>query len=82
MIPGLLHELVDDLRCVSADIDADVGHGMYRERVNACCLGPGAGDLESISRQRAQKALGHLAAGRIVRAEKEDSLLVHAALPM
>ena len=63
-----------------AEIDAGLCHGADGERVHARDLGSGAGDLEPVSRQRAEKALGHLAAGRVVRAEKEDSLLVHAGL--
>src|SRR6185503_13480446 len=81
VVPRLLHELVDDLRRVAAEIDADVGHGSSRERMNTRGLRPRARRLEPIARQRAKKTFGHLTPGGVVRAEEEDSLLVHIALP-
>src|SRR5262249_36429638 len=82
IVPRLLRECVDELRRVPAEIDAGLGHGSHRERMNTCGLSSGARDLEAVCRQRAEKSLGHLTPCGVVRTEEEDSLLVHAAVSM
>lgn len=57
---------------VGRDIDADFRHGTDREHIHAMRIGPGGIRVEAISAKGAGKSLGHLAATRIARAQKED----------
>jgi hypothetical protein len=69
-----------------ADVDADLGHGSDRERVQRPSLMASAHDLEPTLADGTQITLGHLAARRIVRAEEEDSrrlcVVVHLSCPV
>jgi len=78
VIASLIHEPLDGLRVLPADIDADLGHRLCRERTHLSRLRARALDIEAVAGQRAQKSLGHLAPGRVVRADEEDSRLAHS----
>src|SRR6185369_3709946 len=78
VVPGLAEEPVEGLGGVPLQIDADLAHGLDGERVHARGLRARARHLEAVARLGAEEALRHLAAGGVVSAEEEDTLLVHA----
>ena len=62
---------------MAAEVDADLGHRADGERVDAGLLGACALDLEGVTGQRPEEALGHLAPGRVVRAEVQHPRAFH-----
>ena len=62
---------------MSGDVDAGFAHGLDHRRVEAAGLKPGALGREAVAADLIQERLGHLAAGAVVDADKEDALLVH-----
>ena len=68
-----------------ADIDSDLRHRPNREWVHRLAVAAGTHDLEPTLADRAQIALGHLAARGVVRAEEQDasgpSILIHPSIP-
>src|SRR5437868_2245075 len=77
VVPSLAEKALERLRRVAAQIDADLRHRAHGERVDATRLGAGARHLEAVAGQAAEQALRHLAAGGVVRAEKEDARDAH-----
>ena len=75
-LDAALEKLVHVLGRVCGNIDADVGHGADGEWVNITGgFGAGALDVEHVTRDRAQNALGHVAAAGVACAENKDSRL-------
>jgi hypothetical protein len=61
---------------VAGDVNAYVAHGADGEGVDPRGLGAGAVGMEAVTAEVAEPALGHLAAGGIVRADKEHASLL------
>lgn len=62
VIEGGLPKLIQVLRTLCADIDADLGHGLYRQWMDRARLGPGAAYFEIAPSQMPQETFGHLRA--------------------
>ncbi len=71
----LVDELVDLLGAVAADIDADLGHDQNAPRRTWPGSVPAENGLETVAVQGVDQPLGHLGAGRVVRADEQDAFL-------
>src|SRR5690349_14683223 len=66
-------ELVDRFRAVAGDVDSELLHRLDRLGTDVARARPRARDLERGAAVVAQQPLGHLAAGRVARAENENT---------
>ena len=71
-IESLIEVAVQRFAFLGRDVDAQLRHGADRQRPNLRCLGARRMDLESIAAQGSQQAFGHLTAGRIMGAQKQN----------
>ena len=72
-VPALA-DIVDRLALLFGDVDAELAHDRDGQRMDPRRLRTCALDLEAVTGERAQEALGHLRAGRVVGAEEQDAL--------
>jgi len=76
-------KLVHVLGQVPGNIDADVGHGADGEGMNITGgFGAGALDVEHVTRDRAQNALGHVAAAGVAGACRESGQSAWFVFPL
>jgi hypothetical protein len=66
---------IDGLRILFTDVNGCFGHNADRERIEPRWIDARARDFECIAAKLAKKALGHLTAAGIARAQKKHSLL-------
>ncbi len=74
-------ELINRFRAVARYVDIDLAHYGDRLRANERRGDAGALDIESVAGYTTKKALGHLAAGGVARAEDQDAFFFHLAPP-
>src|SRR5205823_14473045 len=70
------HEVIDVLRAMAGNIDAELTHHGGRLRPHRPGPGPGARNLVLVSEIVAEQTFRHLAARRIARTQNQDLLLV------
>src|SRR5262245_60393151 len=70
VVPAPREEPVQRLRFLPGNVDARLRHCAHRERMYPARLSARTRDLDAVAGEVAQEALGHLAAGRVVRAQE------------
>src|SRR6185295_7536538 len=75
VVKMLTGHFIHGLRVLCADVNGGFGHNADRKRVDPGWIDAGARYFERIAAILANKALGHLTAARIARAQKKHSLL-------
>src|SRR5918995_1571589 len=82
VVEGLLaHVLLEALGVLVGDVDADLPHSL--DGAGVYLVGgvyPGAVRLEAVAPEIPQEPLGHLAPGRVLRAQEQHLLLLHRRL--
>ena len=68
----LLETILEPAGFVPADLQADLGHGFHRQRIELAGLDPGRFDIEAAAGQMAQHGGRHRRAHRIQGAGKEN----------
>src|SRR5690606_972421 len=64
----------EDLRLLGGDVDADLGHGLDRHRVDLVGgHGPGGADLDPPTGEGGREARGHLGAAGVVDADEQNA---------
>ena len=80
IVEVLTGERIQRLGRVPADVDPELAHRLDRQRLHTRFLSSGAEDFEPVAGHVTQQSLGHLAAGRVVRAEEENAFCGFAGI--
>jgi hypothetical protein len=73
MCERLVEESIERLAFLAGDVDAELLHSADCQRPHARCFSAGREHLEAVTAELAQQTFGHLAPGRVVRAQEEHA---------